>query len=294
MWRPSPFVFNNASIFHFSLAQAFPRLFLCIHLSGNPLAIMADEFLKPNCSRKLLARGWEAHWYSPLHRHYYCLSGASATQWEVPLNPTVGHGLLLGASKHDVVGFAGAVESLARNELLPIMVALVGHLTKYGVKTFSHHGGCRKPGNGEFLDAGNFAYAAVWLRLKDSPNCFELADALQSRWPRLSEDSMSSRATEFKGDVIETIFALWDKMKQWPVDAPTAKQFRDCLELASTAASRLSTHVPRGTSVVQFLAALDIAQKAFAAPTPRNATGDRKLQMRKANFSAQLAQCFMK
>jgi len=236
-----------------------------------------------------MAPGWQKRFCSMHGRHYYWRDGTAATQWEFPLNPTVGHDLLLGENKQDIELYMESIKELQKNDLLPVMISLLGHMSKFQLKNWSHHGGCRISGTGAFLDAGNFAYATVWLRIAEGSQYRDFTEVLKHRWPSLEENHMSLNSIEFKGDVIE---AMWHKFKRYLVDIPTIRRFRDSLEQASMSARRLYKHVPRETSVVQFVAALALAERAFALPTPRNANGKKKLQIRMEYFSVQLMHCF--
>ncbi len=151
---------------------------------------------------------------------------SSSSQWELPLNPTVGHNLLKGAAPPDVRsvcdGIAVVRMSFAELSSMP----------------WSSEGACLQCGR--WVGAGNFAYSNVWLGIMSGDHCRHQVMLLSSSM----ETTIRKLPWSGKGNIIEATFALGHRTTNFP----SVREFIDSLDSASQAAARLAVHVPKETT----------------------------------------------
>ncbi len=82
---------------------------------------------------------------------------SSSSQWELPLNPTVGHNLLKGAAPPDVRSVCDGIAVVRM------------FFAELSSMPWSSEGACLQCGR--WVGAGNFAYSNVWLGIMSGDHC---------------------------------------------------------------------------------------------------------------------------
>jgi hypothetical protein len=122
-----------------------------------------------------------------------------------------GEGLFAGQCKADLVSFRQSVRSLQNNACMLYLLNVIRHARRYDIKTLSYDGAlCDKQGRAQ--DGGNRAYSVVFCAVAEiagtSTAVQDVIRDLQQVWPSLTGDYHSAAATEWKGDIVESLLSL--------------------------------------------------------------------------------------
>ena len=171
------------------------------------------------------------------------------------------------------------------------------------IKLMSHHGA--NVVNGRAVDSGNVAYSVIWVGLLgvqlEAPahapavrSRTSLIQAALTRWyPSLSPDQLSNNAYEHRGDVIETLLALWrlarERVFSPEVTVEERRLWLVWMESACGAARRLIRVLPyQHAPPTSLLHAITIAYNAHKMPQPASRTGRQKFRRRVSEFGNEL------
>ena len=258
-------------------------------------------------SRQRLQHGWTRHTTSldELLYVYYSKMLPDRTfesTWEDKRNPLIGHGLFLGQCRQDVLQFACSIFTLQQNLCQAFLLAMVCSAGSFqDIKHVSYDGALCVRGRAH--DPGNFLYSVIYcaigcMRKATEENELQVVtwtptsamlDHLERRWPSLDATSVSHNAYEKKGDILESMLAMWRTL-DFPEYIPrdTVRQWLVEMEAVCGAAARMILWLPADLTPLQCLNAFAIAYSAHRLPLPLHTTGAKKARKRAQAFSTQM------